>query len=94
MIPRGLNTLLMAAGTIHILRFGKVIIDFCSFPMEMHIVHKKVGENNFLEVEGGLAVTGFFFEVNTKCVNNESNLQNWIPRLIILILIMLLLNRL
>ena len=29
----------------------------------MHIVHKKVGEENFLSVEEGLAVTGFFFEV-------------------------------
>ena len=33
------------------------------FPLEMHIVHKKVGEDNFLSVKGGLAVTGFFFEV-------------------------------
>ena len=36
--------------------------------MEMHIVHKKVGEENFLSVEGGLAVTGFFFEVNDEAV--------------------------
>ena len=34
----------------------------------MHIVHKKVGEENFLSVEGGLAVTGFFFEVNDEGV--------------------------
>ena len=34
-----------------------------SFPLEMHIVHKKVGEPDFLKVKGGLAVTGFFFEV-------------------------------
>ena len=30
----------------------------------MHIVHKKVGEENFLSVEKGLALTGFFFEVS------------------------------
>ena len=41
-------------------------LDGSSFPMEMHIVHKKVGEDNFLEVEGGLAVTGFFFEVDAS----------------------------
>ena len=40
-------------------------LDGVSYPMEMHIVHKKVGEENFLEVEGGLAVTGFFFEIDT-----------------------------
>ena len=34
-----------------------------SFPLEMHIVHMKVGEPDFLKVKGGLAVTGFFFEV-------------------------------
>lgn len=39
-------------------------LDGESFPMEMHIVHKKVGEPDFLSVEGGLAVTGFFFEVD------------------------------
>jgi len=39
-------------------------LDGQSFPMEMHIVHKKVGEPNFLDVEGGLAVTGFFFEID------------------------------
>jgi len=38
-------------------------LDGNMFPMEMHIVHKKVGEPNFLSTEGGLAVTGFFFEV-------------------------------
>ena len=42
----------------------EIIIFLCiRFPLEMHIVHKKVGEPNFLSVEGGLAVTGFFFEV-------------------------------
>jgi len=30
----------------------------------MHIVHKKVGEPDFLSVKGGLAVTGFMFEVD------------------------------
>merc|ERR1712025_1289949 len=39
-------------------------VDGQMFPLELHIVHKKVGEPNFLEVEGGLAVTGFFFEVD------------------------------
>jgi len=39
-------------------------LDGKMFPLEMHIVHKKVGEPNFLSVEGGLAVTGFFFEVS------------------------------
>ena len=39
---------------------------FVSFPLEMHIVHKKIGEENFLSVPAGLAVTGFFFEVNKK----------------------------
>jgi len=33
------------------------------FPMELHIVHKKVGEPEFLSAKEGLAVTGFFFEV-------------------------------
>jgi hypothetical protein len=35
------------------------------FPMEMHIVHKKVGVevSEALNMTGGLAVTGFFFEV-------------------------------
>ena len=36
----------------------------CRFPLEVHIVHKKVGEPEFLSVPGGLAVTGFFFEVS------------------------------
>jgi len=41
-------------------------LDGQSFPMELHIVHKKVGEDHFLEVVGGLAVTGFFFEINAE----------------------------
>ena len=41
--------------------------------MEMHIVHKKVGEEHFLSVEGGLAVTGFFFEANDEGVINVIN---------------------
>ena len=42
-------------------------------------MHKKVGEDNFLSVKGGLAVTGFFFEVRfpVKCL---------VLRLIVLIL--------
>merc|ERR1739838_1176914 len=36
------------------------------YPMEMHIVHKKVDEPNFLSTKGGLAVTGFFFEVTAN----------------------------
>jgi len=36
------------------------------FPLEVHIVHKKVGEPNFLSVPGGLAVTGFFFEIDAN----------------------------
>jgi len=39
-------------------------LDGKMFPLEMHIVHKKKGEPNFLEVKGGLAVTGFFFEID------------------------------
>jgi len=39
-------------------------IDGKSYPLEMHIVHKKVGEPDFLSVKGGLAVTGFMFEVD------------------------------
>jgi len=39
-------------------------LDGKMFPIEVHIVHKKVGEPNFLSVEGGLAVTGFFFEIS------------------------------
>jgi len=39
-------------------------LDGRMFPLEMHIVHKKVGEPDFLSVPGGLAVTGFFFEVD------------------------------
>jgi len=41
-------------------------LDGKMYPLELHIVHKKVGEPNFLEVEGGLAVTGFFFEVDAN----------------------------
>ena len=37
----------------------------------MHIVHKKVGEENFLSVPAGLAVTGFFFEVISFSNNND-----------------------
>ena len=32
---------------------------FVSFPLEMHIVHKKIGEENFLSVPAGLAVTEY-----------------------------------
>merc|ERR1712002_645565 len=39
-------------------------IDGKMFPLELHIVHKKVGEENFLSVPGGLAVTGFMFEIS------------------------------
>jgi len=35
------------------------------FPLELHIVHTKVGEPDFLNVPDGLAVTGFFFEVDS-----------------------------
>merc|ERR1712179_337006 len=38
-------------------------LDGKMFPLELHIVHKKVGEPDFLSVPGGLSVTGFFFEV-------------------------------
>jgi len=33
------------------------------FPLELHIVHGKVGVQNFLKVDKGLTVTGFFFKV-------------------------------
>merc|ERR1712106_1119660 len=53
------------------------------FPLEMHIVHKKVGEENFLSVKGGLAVTGFFFEIDdvdnaaiTPLVDVLNNVEN------------------
>ena len=39
------------------------LYDGRAYPLEMHIVHKKVGEPNFLSVPEGLAVTGFMFEV-------------------------------
>jgi len=39
-------------------------LDGKMFPLELHIVHKKVGEPDFLSVPGGLAVTGFFFEIS------------------------------
>merc|ERR1712055_722271 len=41
-------------------------LDGKMFPLELHIVHKKVGEENFLSVKGGLAVTGFFFEISAE----------------------------
>merc|ERR1711936_527023 len=47
-------------------------IDGQSFPLEMHIVHKKVGEPNFLSVKGGLAVTGFMFAVDQ---NNNTAIE-------------------
>merc|ERR1711874_938172 len=34
-------------------------LDGKMFPLELHIVHRKVGEPDFLAVSGGLAVTGF-----------------------------------
>ena len=45
-----------------------------SFPLEMHIVHSKVGlgDQDPLKVKGGLAVTGFFFEVSLiVCFHDE-----------------------
>eukprot|EP00091_Calanus_sinicus_P016300 TRINITY_DN355_c0_g1_i5.p1 TRINITY_DN355_c0_g1~~TRINITY_DN355_c0_g1_i5.p1 ORF type:complete len:331 (-),score=87.63 TRINITY_DN355_c0_g1_i5:140-1132(-) len=41
-------------------------LDGKMFPMELHIVHKKVGVEvtEALNMTGGLAVTGFFFEVD------------------------------
>jgi len=47
-------------------------IDGQSFPLEMHIVHKKVGEPDFLAVPGGLAVTGFMFAVDPNNNNNTA----------------------
>merc|ERR1712215_358707 len=41
-------------------------LDGKMLPLELHIVHKKVGEENFLSVPGGLAVTGFFFEISAE----------------------------
>jgi len=58
-------------------------LDGKMFPLEMHIVHKKVGEENFLSVKGGLAVTGFFFEIDavdnaaiTPLVDVLNNVEN------------------
>jgi len=35
------------------------------FPIELHIVHTKKGEANFMNVTRGIAVTGFFFEIDS-----------------------------
>merc|ERR1712025_809809 len=56
-------------------------VDGQMYPLEMHIVHAKVGEPNPLSVEGGLAVSGFFFEIwdmedNTAIEPLVSVLQN------------------
>merc|ERR1712142_429399 len=41
-------------------------VDGKMYPLEMHIVHTKVGETNPLSVAGGLAVAGFFFEIESE----------------------------
>ena len=35
-----------------------------SYPLELHVVHAKVGEVDFLDTPKGLSVTGFFFELD------------------------------
>ena len=34
------------------------------YPLELHVVHAKVGETDYLDTPRGLSVTGFFFEVD------------------------------
>ena len=37
-----------------------------SFPIELHIVHVKKGVANPLNTTRGLAVTGFFFQIDVR----------------------------
>jgi len=41
-------------------------VDGKRFPMEMHMVHKIVGENSPKEVKDGLGVAGFLFEISEE----------------------------
>ena len=34
------------------------------YPLELHVVHAKVGEADYLDTPRGLSVTGFFFELD------------------------------
>ena len=34
------------------------------YPLELHVVHAKVGEADYLDTPKGLSVTGFFFELD------------------------------
>ena len=36
------------------------------FPIELHIVHVKKGANDPLHTARGLAVTGFFFQIDVR----------------------------
>ena len=45
---------------------GRALINIVEvrFPLELHVVHRKVGVADPLNTAKGLAVTGFFFEVD------------------------------
>ena len=41
-----------------------LILHLSRYPLELHVVHVKVGEADPLNTPKGLSVTGFFFEVD------------------------------
>ena len=43
-------------------------LDGQEFPLELHIVHTKNGEEDPLNTPKGLAVTGFFFEIDVSVI--------------------------
>ena len=47
-----------------------------SYPLELHVVHAKVGEVDYLDTPKGLSVTGFFFELDGVSVEGEEEGAN------------------
>ena len=41
------------------------------FPMELHVVHTKLGVQDSLHTSNGLAVTGFFFQISVNTIRNH-----------------------
>ena len=41
------------------------------FPMELHVVHTKLGVQDSLHTSNGLAVTGFFFQISVNSIRTQ-----------------------